>query len=64
MKRLISIFLVLALLVCTIPAQAAAGTLRRGSKGREVTKLQNALKDLGYYTMAVDGNTVREPRQR
>ena len=55
MKRLISIFLVLALLVCTIPAQAAAGTLRRGSKGREVTKLQNALKGLGYYTMAVDG---------
>ena len=33
----------------------AAPTLRRGSKGDEVKKLQNRLADLGYYHGTVDG---------
>ena len=55
LKRLITVVLVLTLLACALPAQAASGSLRIGSRGSEVTKLQNALKDLGFYTMKVDG---------
>ena len=58
-KRLISVFLVLVMLACAMFAQAAAATLRRGSRGSEVTKLQNALKALGFYTMTVDGKYGR-----
>ena len=54
-KRLISVLLILALLACALPAQAASGTLRRGSRGAAVTQLQTALKALGFYTMKVDG---------
>ena len=54
-RRLISLLLVLALLSCTLPAQAASGTLRKGSKGAAVSQLQTALKELGFYTMKVDG---------
>ena len=48
-RRLISLVLILALLACVLPAQAASGTLRRGSKGAAVIQLQTALKDLGLY---------------
>ena len=34
---------------------ATETTLKRGSKGTEVKKLQNRLKELGYYNTAVDG---------
>ena len=54
-KRLISVLLILALLACALPAQAASGTLRRGSRGAAVMQLQTALKALGFYTMKVDG---------
>ena len=54
-RRVISLVLVLALLACALPAQAASGTLRRGSKGAAVTQLQQALKNLGFYTMKIDG---------
>ena len=55
LKRLITAALVLTLLACALPAQAASGTLRMGSRGTEVTRLQNALKELGMYSMKVDG---------
>ena len=55
LKRLAAVVLILALISCALPAGAASGTLRRGSRGSEVTRLQNALKDLGFYTMKVDG---------
>ena len=54
-RRLISLLLILAMLVCSLPAQAASGTLRRGSRGAAVSQLQTALKELGFYTMKVDG---------
>ncbi len=52
-RRLLSVFLILALLLCTLPAQAA--TLRNGSRGSEVVRLQTVLKEQGYYRLAVDG---------
>ena len=55
LKRLTIVLLILSLLACFLPAQAASGTLRRGSRGSEVTRLQNALKELGFYSMTVDG---------
>ena len=54
-RRLISLVLILALLACVLPAQAASGTLRRGSKGAAVIQLQTALKDLGLYALKIDG---------
>ena len=53
LKRLTIVLLVLALVACVLPAQAV--TLRRGSRGSEVIKLQTALKELGFYKMSVDG---------
>ena len=54
-RRLVSLILVLVLAACVLPAQAASGTLRRGSRGTAVTQLQTALKELGLYTIKVDG---------
>lgn len=54
LKRLVSILLVITL-VLTCVSTALAVTLRKGSKGSEVTRLQNALKALGYYSLKVDG---------
>ena len=45
-RRLISLIMVLALLSCTLPAQAATGTLRKGSKGSVVSQLQTAVRRL------------------
>ena len=53
-KRLLAGLLVLTILMAALPVQAA-DTLRKGSRGSEVTALQTALKALGYYTLAVDG---------
>ena len=57
MKRAITWILIIVLLVsaCSVAAAASYPTLRKGSKGSEVTRLQNALKSLGYYNIAVDG---------
>ena len=38
------------------PASGSGETLERGSKGSEVKKLQNRLKDLGYLEGSVDGD--------
>ena len=54
LKRLISFVLVIALVLGCV-STALAVTLRKGSRGSEVTRLQNALKALGYYSLKVDG---------
>ena len=54
LKRLISVILVLSLVLAGISA-AFADSLRIGSRGDEVTKLQKALQKLGLYSMKVDG---------
>lgn len=57
-KRTLSILLVLLLvMIPTIGAYASQGnvTLKFGSKGAEVSKLQQALKNQGYYSSNVDG---------
>ena len=54
LKRLVSILLVITLVLACV-STALAVTLRKGSKGSEVTRLQNALKALGYYSLKVDG---------
>ena len=55
LKKVISVAVALSLLLCVLPAQAASGSLRTGSRGTEVTRLQNALKSLGMYSLKVDG---------
>ena len=57
MKRAIIWILIIVLLisVCVPAAAASYPTLRKGSKGSNVTRLQNALKSMGYYNIAVDG---------
>ena len=53
MKRILSLLILLALLLsCLCMAQAVTyKTLKKGSRGEEVRKLQTALKEKGYYTM-------------
>ena len=64
-KRIISFLLILTLLIsCCCYAQAETyKTLRKGSRGEEVKKLQTALKKMGLYTGKIDGvygnSTVR-----
>ncbi len=53
MKRLLSLALVLTLLGTAWLASAAV--LNQGSKGAQVTALQNRLKDLRYYQGPIDG---------
>lgn len=57
LKRLIACLLVLSLLSAGIQAVQAASvtTLRSGSRGSGVKTLQTALKNLGFYTKAIDG---------
>ena len=57
LKRLIACLLVLSLLSAGIQAAQAASvtTLRSGSRGSGVKTLQTALKNLGFYTKAIDG---------
>ena len=54
LKRLISVILVLSLVLAGMSV-AFADSLRIGSRGDEVTKLQKALQKLGLYSMKVDG---------
>ena len=54
LKRLIALVLALGLVLSCVPAQAAL-RLRNGSRGDEVRELQDALKELGYYTGKIDG---------
>lgn len=53
MKKVMTCLLLLCLLLYMGSAQAAV--LRRGSNGAEVKKVQQKLKELGYYNAAVDG---------
>lgn len=53
MKKAIVIILLICLMLSSVGVQAAV--LRKGSNGAEVKKVQQKLKDLGYYTGSVDG---------
>ena len=57
LKRLTAFALVLVLLFsCACFAQAEGWkTLRKGSRGSEVKELQTALKNLGLYSLKIDG---------
>ena len=57
LKRLTAFALVLALLFsCACVAQAEGWkTLRKGSRGSEVKELQTVLKNLGLYSLKIDG---------
>jgi len=46
------VLLLIILLFCTLPASAA---LRQGSRGNDVTKVQEKLSAWGYYTGSIDG---------
>ena len=58
MKRRISALLIITLLLIFIIPQFAyaALTLRRGSKGSDVSELQKRLKELNFYAGPVDGS--------
>ena len=55
LKRLTAFLLIAALLISCAGVSQAAVRLKKGSRGAEVTKLQTALQELGYYTKQVDG---------
>ena len=57
-KRLICFLtaLVLAVSLCASALALDAGTLKNGSRGEEVRKLQQALITLGYLKGTADGN--------
>ncbi|AOY75280.1 cell wall hydrolase [Clostridium formicaceticum] len=57
-KKIVSVFLILAFLSIQIVGVFANNpyvTLRFGSRGNEVVRLQQALRNKGYYNSAVDG---------
>ena len=59
MKRIISIIVIFAFALISVSAYAddvVYGELTKGSKGDAVKALQERLKELGYYTISVDGD--------
>ncbi len=55
LKRFMAVILAL-MLVCTGVTSVFADTvLRKGARGNDVRTLQTALKELGFYSLAVDG---------
>lgn len=58
-KKVFALFFAILLLTLHAVSFAAAAedfvTLRLGSRGSQVVRLQNALKSKGYYTSSVDG---------
>lgn len=59
MKRLISLILVALLLLvsCSFAEETAQYTeLQKGSKGNAVTQLQTRLKEMGFYSISIDGD--------
>ena len=57
LKRITALVLAIVLLLsCFCVAEAATyKTLKKGSRGADVKKMQTALKNNGYYTLAIDG---------
>lgn len=55
MKRLISLLIALIMVFTSVSALAYE-ELSKGSSGKEVVALQERLKELGYYTISVDGD--------
>lgn len=60
MRKMIAILLVLAMAMGAFLALAEGTTayeaMSKGSKGDAVKALQERLKELGYYSIAVDGD--------
>lgn len=54
MKKIVSMFLVVAFVLTVLPVTAFAATLKSGSKGTEVKYLQMNLNGLGYAALTVD----------
>ena len=57
-KRILSLLLILVLIMApTIGAFASEGytTLKFTSKGNEVSRIQQTLKNQGYYSGSIDG---------
>ena len=59
MKKALKVILLFSALIICFSSISVFGTesqeLTNGSKGAAVTELQERLKDLGYYTISVDG---------
>lgn len=57
LKRITAFLLILTLVLSCIAVGNAVTykTLKKGSRGEEVKKMQTALKNKGYYTMKIDG---------
>ena len=61
MKRQISLFLVLAMLLALLPVHGyAAGTLKYGMNGENVKKVQTRLHELEYYFGSINGKYNRQ----
>ena len=61
MKRKISLFLILTLLLAMLPARVyAAGTLKYGMNGENVKKVQTRLSELEYYFGNINGKFNRQ----
>ena len=60
MKKALASILILGLLFCSVAGfaenVAEQQALAKGSKGEEVQRLQERLKELGYYSISVDGD--------
>lgn len=59
MKRFVS--LILVVIMCLLTCSLAEGNgqyteLQKGSKGNAVTQLQTRLKELGFYSISIDGD--------
>lgn len=54
-RRLLCIFLTCFVLFTVLSAPAAAASVRKGDSGETVRKIQQKLKNWGYYTGSVDG---------
>ena len=57
--RCLSVFLALLLLLCSISSGSAA-VVAWGSRGSQVSLVQQKLKQYGYYTGAIDGIFARD----
>lgn len=56
MKRVICAIMVIAMVLVPVFAFAEYAPLEKGAKGEAVSELQTRLKELGFYSIAIDGD--------